>query len=96
MRCEDVQQLLEGFVTGDLPLAARQTIQVHLAECSGCRTKLATIDDLAADLVGTQAPPVPWGFASRVMVAARQRRRAEPVAPWDLTPRKRRESAGRL
>lgn len=84
MRCEDVQHLLEPFAAGDLPAADRQPVEAHLAACAGCRAKLAEIDLLTAALSGTQAPPVPSGFAARVMAAARQPQEAEFIQGWNL------------
>ena len=83
MRCENVQQL-ERFVAGDLPVADRQAVQAHLAECAACRAKLAEYDALAGVVASTPTPPIPSGFASRVMAAARQRQEAQPVAFWNL------------
>lgn len=84
MRCEDVQQHLKRFADGDLPSADRQAAEGHLAECAACRAKLAEFDVLAGVVAGTQTPPVPPGFASRVMTAARQRQEAQPIAAWNL------------
>jgi len=84
MRCEDVQQQLKHFAAGDLPVTDRQTVQTHLNECADCRAKLTEIDALAGVLANTPTPPVPSGFASHVMAAARQRQEAQPVAAWNL------------
>jgi anti-sigma factor RsiW len=84
MHCENVQQRLNRFAAGDLPVADRHAVQAHLAECAACRAKLAELDALAGALVDTPTPPIPSGFASRVMAAARQRQEAQPVAVWNL------------
>jgi anti-sigma factor RsiW len=73
MHCENVQEQLNRFVAGDLPVADRQAVQAHLAECAACRAKLAELDALAGVLSDAPSPPVPAGFASGVMAAARQR-----------------------
>jgi anti-sigma factor RsiW len=83
MRCEEVQQQLRGFSTGELPMDVRQTVQAHLSECAACCAELAKVDALAGFLTGAQAPPVPSGFASRVLSKARQRQEANPAA-WNL------------
>jgi len=84
MCCENVQQQLKRFAAGDLPVADRQAVQAHLAECTACRGKLAELDALASVVVGTPTPPIPSGFASRVMAAARRRQDAQPIAAWNL------------
>jgi len=83
MRCEEVQQQLREFSTGELPMDVRQTVQAHLSECAACCAELAKVDALAGFLTGAQAPPVPSGFASRVLSKARQRQEANPAA-WNL------------
>ena len=84
MHCENVQQQLNRFAAGDLPVADRQTVQAHLAECAACRAKLAEFDAVAGVVASTPTPPIPSGFTSRVMAAARQRQEAQPVAAWNL------------
>jgi anti-sigma factor RsiW len=84
MRCDDVLEQLTAFSTGELPVEVRQAMQAHLAECAACRTALAEVDGLSGVVCAAQTPPIPSGFASRVMTAARQRRRAQPVAAWNL------------
>lgn len=84
MHCENVQQQVNRFAAGDLPVADRQAVQAHLAECAACRAKLAELDALAGVVVGTPTPPIPSGLAFRVMVVARKRQEAQPVAVWNL------------
>ena len=84
MHCENVQQQLNRFAAGDLPVADRQTVQAHLAECAACRAKLAELDALAGVVASTPTPPIPSGFASRVIAAARQRQQAQPITAWNL------------
>lgn len=84
MHCENVQQQLNRFAAGDLPVADRQTVQAHLAECAACRAKLAELDALAGVVASTPTPPIPSGFASCVIAAARQRQQAQPITAWNL------------
>ena len=84
MHCENVQQQLNRFTAGDLPVADQRAVQAHLDECAACRAKLAEFDVLAGVVASTPTPPIPSGFASRVMAAARQRQEAQPVAAWNL------------
>ena len=83
MRCEDVLKQLTAFSSGELSANVRQAVQAHLAECAACRAALAEVDALAV-LASGRTPPVPRGFAARVMVAARQRQETKPVAAWNL------------
>lgn len=84
MHCENVQQQLNRFVAGDLPVADRQAAGAHLAECAACRAKLAELDALAGVVASTPTPPIPSGFASRAIAAARQRHLAQPITAWNL------------
>jgi len=83
MRCEEVQQQLRGFSTGELPMDVRQTVQAHLSECAACCAELAKVDALAGFLTGAQAPPVPAGLTIRVMAAARSRQRVAATVCWN-------------
>lgn len=83
MHCEDVRKQLKVFSSGQVPLDVRQRMQAHLAECAGCRTALGRIDALAGVLAGAQTPPVPDGLVGRVILAARNRRQAEPTVAWN-------------
>ncbi len=84
MRCQDVQNQLRAFSIGELPMDVRQTIQAHVSECAACRAELAKIDALAGVFAAAQTPPIPPGFASRVLATARQRLKTDPIEPWDL------------
>lgn len=84
MRCDEVKQQLKAFSAGELPAPVHRAVQAHVARCASCRAELLRLDALAGVLAGTQTPPVPPGFASRVLASARRRRQAEPVPAWDL------------
>ncbi|MFP4435583.1 MAG: anti-sigma factor family protein [Phycisphaerae bacterium] len=84
MRCENVQEQLNRFAAGNLPVTDRRNVQAHLVECAACRAKLAELDALAGVVAGTPTPPLPSGFASRVMAVARKRQETQPVAVWNL------------
>ncbi len=84
MHCEDVLKQLKAFSSGQLPAGVRQAVQVHLTECGACRAALGRIDPVAASLARVQTPPVPLGFAARVMAVAQRRRQAEPIPTWNL------------
>lgn len=83
MHCEDVRKQLKAFSSGRVPVDIRQRMQTHLAGCAACRMALGRMDAVAGVLAGVQAPPVPDGFVGRVMLAARNRRQAEPTVGWN-------------
>ena len=83
MRCEEVQGRLPAYSSGELPTDVREAVQAHLGRCAACQAALARIDALAAVLASAQTPPVPTGFAARVMVRARSRRSAAVSAAWN-------------
>ncbi len=84
MRCQDVQNQLRAFSIGELPMDVRQTIQAHVSECAACRAELAKIDALAGVFALAQTPPIPSGFAARMLATARQRLETEQIETWNL------------
>ena len=88
MRCEKVQQKLDAYAANELTPAVREQVASHLAACEACRQALARQRELATLLRGVPAPPVPEGFAARLMAAAQERlaarKRPIPVfaTPW--------------
>ena len=93
MRCEEVQSRLPAYSSGELPTGVREVVQTHLGGCAACQAAMAHIDALAAVLAGAQTPPVPAGFAARVMVRARSHRSAAVSAGWNPLTRWRLASA---
>ncbi len=75
MRCEAVKEQLTAYAAGELPAEAHRAVKAHLAECPACRAEMARVDVSAGVLAGVQTPPVPLGFASRVLAAAEERQR---------------------
>ena len=85
MWCNDVQDSLKAYIDGAMAPEQRKAVEAHLQSCADCRAALERIDRLAAVLLDAKPPPVPAGFASRVMLAAKSRKRATSVAarnPW--------------
>jgi anti-sigma factor RsiW len=78
MRCEEVREQLAAYLAGELPVDVFRATQAHLAECAACRAELARVDAFAGVLAGIHMPPVPSGFASRIVATAEERR---PVVP---------------
>jgi anti-sigma factor RsiW len=73
VQCENVQQLVHAFVDDEVSRVVACEIEQHLESCIACQSlvhRLRRLDDI---LNGTAALPVPGGFASRVLGAARRR-----------------------
>jgi transposase InsO family protein len=83
MRCEEVLKRLSALSSGDVAPDVRRAMRAHFGECAACRKALERVDGLAAVMAGTRTPPIPSGFAARVMAAARQRQLAGPGAAWN-------------
>ena len=83
MRCEDIKSRLKAYTRGEITPDDREAVAAHLRNCTECSRELARIDSLAALLAHAQTPPVPAGFASRLMAAARSRQLAKAAARWN-------------
>jgi anti-sigma factor RsiW len=71
MNCKKIISTLNAYADGEQSVARRQRTEAHLAGCPACRQRFHEIeglDDILAD--GLPVPPVPLGFASRVVAAA--------------------------
>jgi len=78
MKCRKIISHLNAYVDGELPERRRRTVEAHLAGCESCQKRFEEIRDLAELFEGTlPVPPVPDGFAARIMAKARRR---QPVA----------------
>ena len=92
MRCRRAEDRLDAYLAGELSPPVRGRIEAHLASCENCRGRLDRLAAMAEAFKSAVAPPVPDGFAQRVMLAARSRRPARalplqaawpsPVAAW--------------
>lgn len=82
MRCQTVRQKLEAYAAEEIAPQVRAGIEGHLQSCSGCRAALASQKELEALVRSVPAPPVPDGFAGRLMSGARVRVGSpRPVSP---------------
>jgi putative zinc finger protein len=70
MRCREVQHKLDLFVTQELTSSERERVAAHLGNCAECREALARLRRLEDVLAATPVPPVPEGFAARVVARA--------------------------
>ena len=68
-----MQKHLPRYHDAELAPGARVEVEHHLATCPQCRAALAQLHDVAGHWANLASPPVPPGFAERVMLAARQR-----------------------
>ena len=73
MRCSEVQQKLDLFATQELTHSVRERIEDHLESCAECREALAKLRRFEDLLTVSPAPPVPDGFAARVVAGAKER-----------------------
>ena len=75
MRCGKAQKRLGTYMDGALQQSGAAEVEGHLARCEACKQKLETLQRLQALLGGLAAPPVPEGFAFRVVAQARKNSR---------------------
>jgi len=82
MRCQTVRQRLEALAAEEVAPHVRKEMEGHLRSCSGCRAAWARQKQLATLIRSVPAPPVPDGFAGRLVARARVgRESARPVSP---------------
>lgn len=77
MRCPEVQQKLDLYARQELAPSAREGIEAHLSRCERCRQELGRLRRLEQLLASAPLPPVPQGFAGRVVAQARRE-------PWPV------------
>jgi len=74
MWCLTVKRKLNAFLDAEIPAAERARVEEHLRECASCRQALDRLRGIAATLAQLPAPPpVPDGFAERLMARAARR-----------------------
>ena len=59
-RCEDVQPILDAYLSGELHPETRETVGGHLAECRACKTEAEfahEVGEMLSDLPRPEAPP---------------------------------------
>jgi anti-sigma factor RsiW len=70
MRCQVVQQKLDLYAGQGLAGPEREQVEVHLRSCPACQHALARQSRLQTLLQTCEVPPVPEGFAARVLARA--------------------------
>lgn len=76
MRCRKVRRQFETYLDGEqraVPVAGRESVKAHLEGCEACRRELSQLRRLRERLAEVPAPPVPEGFAGRVVARAKAR-----------------------
>lgn len=73
MLCEYVKLKLDRYIQGDLPDPVSKKIARHVSSCQGCADALSRIRKLEGLFEDTPLPPVPEGFAERLMQRAHHR-----------------------
>ena len=81
MRCRRIQEQLDAYLADGehgLPAPDREQVENHLRTCKECRRELSRLRSLHRLLAETAVPPLPEGFAGRVVARAKTRQ-AAPV-----------------
>lgn len=83
-RHEDMQELLTDYALGELPAAAREQVDAHLAECPECEAEARALS-LAFQAIGSAETPLapPAHLKARVLASldADRRPAAAPFVP---------------
>ena len=89
MHCKRIIALLSPYVDDALLGSRKHAVEHHLRACEACRTQLERIRQLGNLLDDLPVPPVPEGFAARIMAEAKTRlpetkpKRMLPPVIWD-------------
>jgi len=73
MRCRPIREKLDLYAAGELSPSAVEQMESHLQGCPACRKELAKLRKLETLLRTAATPPVPEGFAARVLTKAKER-----------------------
>jgi anti-sigma factor RsiW len=86
MRCVTVRKELNRCLDAELAPNARENVERHLLACPACRAALAQLQEVSELWNVLETPPVPEGFADRVMQQAHKRTASQPKQarhwPW--------------
>ena len=79
LRCEEVLDVLEAYVDGDLPTAEEIRVRAHLGSCSSCTAELALAQAIQRELRALPVPDCPPEVLRKVAPFTRpERRTARP------------------
>jgi len=59
MNCDEVQQLLEAYLDGELTLSDRRDIDLHISECKSCLRQFENLQKLQIQIRSVQYQPLP-------------------------------------
>jgi len=80
VRCRGVQEKLNLYAAGELLPSVGAQIESHLQACPACRKELARLRRLETLLRAATTPPLPEGFAARVLAETKERAPATVAA----------------
>lgn len=87
MRCQAAKRKLEAYAAQEVTPRVRAGIEGHLRSCLACREALDRQKKLETLIRSVPAPPVPDGFAGRLMSRARVREESpRRVSPSEWKP----------
>jgi anti-sigma factor RsiW len=88
MDCETFAKHLHAYVDNAVAPAIRAVMLAHSASCPACRREVESLAQLGAVLrAAAPIPPVPEGFAARVMARAAEQKAQAPLRLVALFPR---------
>ncbi|HFE32745.1 MAG TPA: hypothetical protein ENJ17_05490 [Gammaproteobacteria bacterium] len=67
MTCNELHNLLDDYLDGELPQAQREAFERHLGDCAGCQQRLSREQRWRADLKAMPVPAPSADFAERVL-----------------------------
>jgi anti-sigma factor (TIGR02949 family) len=73
MNCKKVLSRLHAYLDGEMPKKLMREMDEHLGACPSCRGQADRIRQVDSMLDNLNVPPLPPGFAARVMAEARRR-----------------------
>jgi anti-sigma factor RsiW len=86
VNCKEAQQLIHGYVDGELDLVRSMEVEGHLEDCGSCLQAIKSQRELK-EVIGSGSFrfDVPKGLEKRVLAAARRESKAgatRPGTPW--------------
>jgi anti-sigma factor RsiW len=86
MNCRKAHPLLDAYRDGELSDQRRRVLEAHLAVCRLCREQHEGLGQVGDMLDSLEVPPLPHGFAARVVSEAHDRRLPVMQPPRALAP----------
>ena len=84
MSCNEIQSLLQAYVTRELEPDRRRLVDEHLVECVECQRELAVVSAIVSSLDHQPVLEPPHDFAAHVMRRLPDQRRFIPGPVWAL------------